>query len=999
MSGVMVLVAALGIGGFPGEVAGPKHGPPGVTAPGSPMTPSLDPAKDGGPAVFENGGEAGPDETFLIVGEGLTKDLSVWGPSADEPLGRAWTPKVQFLKDGLLAATLPESAPDGVFVAQVKGPSGASSPVVLNAPQPWWCAPDDRVAPGSTVRVFGRNLARRPDFVRAFVYLKPAGGTLGNWAAIASAGKYEVQFVVPAATEPGRYEVWLHAGSGGEYGWGGPLVIEIAPPPAAPAKVIDVAPGHPLQEAVDATAAAGGGTVRLAAGYYDIATTLRIPTNVTVAGAGRDRTVVQIVRDPTARFPRLAGAGWDQAPGAIHTVGDRIEYTVDVPTAGKWSLWARYATDMAPWNQPGVTGNHTMAVADGPGVPLVDMDNTGGFGKFRWTKAAALDLPAGRSKLTWANVKGGGVSLDAFALAADPAYVPPAPPAPFPASGPGLVVWQGEDCDAFRTTSGTLPGGDRAIAWLQGDHAALLDLTLLGDARTSLGAAIRSPDPLTWLDGVRIERVRVADLDGKQGENCAVHVRKAERATVRGCVLQGRAPLFLSGVRRCTIADNRLVSVTRFGGNAEAAILARTETVDRCLIEGNVVASPVGAEAGGATARRLIWLSTGHGSVTNNWIARNGPAPPAVASADRVAGPPRFSGVAGTDQNVGEMILFEGNHRTAYFGPIATGDPSGVTLPETVPDTPDDRLGKVKREQLAHDAQGRETPFQPPAADDGGEEPPLGEYFVTVMSGRGCGQTRRVVGREGRRLTLDRPWAVAPGAGSVVAVGVMFHRNLIVGNATPDGMTGVQLWISCVENVVAGNSIHRQRKAGVFIYATATNLASSMPRTWNEGIAPTSWNVAEGNLADECSPGLLVISGESGRLPVDFPRALGNVVRRNSLIRSRTDGVILQGRGPTEGVVDAAAGVAGTIVEFNVVRDARVGYHAGAGADGVVFRRNHAYFWGPVDADPGPATAFQVDRRDAATAIELNSVEGPNGTPDGKTIELKTPEGDRKLPE
>ena len=65
--------------------------------------------------------------------------------------------------------------------------------------------------------------------------------------------------------------------------------------------------------------------------------------------------------------------------------------------------------------------------------------------------------------------------------------------------------------------------------------------------------------------------------------------------------------------------------------------------------------------------------------------------------------------------------------------------------------------------------------------------------------------------------------------------------------------------------------------------------------------------------------------------PSSFSRALGNVLRHNSFVRSREDGVALQ-----LGAVDGDAGgsqhlggVAGTIAEFNVVRDAHIGYHAG----------------------------------------------------------------------
>jgi len=755
--------------------------------------------------------------------------------------------------------------------------------------------------------------------------------------------------------------------------------------------------GAEIQAALTALAARGGGTVRLPAGTFNVAATLQIPTGVRLAGAGREATRLQFVNDPAVPLPRLGGGGWSQAPGAVHTPGDTMEYQFEVPAAGTWSVWLRYATDMAPWKQPGVSDRHTLAVDGGEPVWLQRLDNTGSFGAFKWAQSAELKLTAGRHTLVWKNVKGGGISLDAFVFALDPHFVPT--PNPPPAASPQVIVLQGEDCARFVTKDGTLPGGDRAAVWLAGAGASLADLTILGDARLNIGIAIRAEQPLAWQAGNRVERVRVADCDGKQAENCGVHVRYAERAIVSDCELFGRAPLFLSGARRSTFSGNRLVPVTRFGGNAEAVILGRCEPIEECIVERNLIASPPGAEAGGATGRRLLWFSTGHGSIVHNWIAHNGVEMPAAPGAATGAGQARFSGVAGTDQNVGEMILFEGNHRTAYFGPLAAAEAQSVTLPKTVPATPDNRLGNVKREQLAHDAAGNETPYWPPTVDDGSDEPPLREYFVTIFSGRGQGQTRRVVGRADEKLLLDRPWRVAPAAGSVVAVATMFHQNLIVGNHTPDGMTGIQLWISCVENIIAGNTIVRQRKPGLYLYGNGTTLASSMPRTWNRGISPLFWNVAEGNRAEECSAGALVTSGDAAALPIEFPRALGNVLRHNSFIRSRTAGVVLTSRNPGAGVSDTSASVAGTIVEFNVVRDAAVAYHVAASSDASVLRRNHAYFWYPVNNSTNAPVAFQVDSTNLTCAIELNSIEGIHGVHDGHIVDLKLPDGTRRLPE
>ena len=139
---------------------------------------------------------------------------------------------VQFHKGSYLAATLPEQAPDGPFLVWVKNAAGFSQPIVLNRPEPWWCGPDT-VHPGDVTRVFGRNLSRRPDFARGFVYLcKP--GQQGIWVKPPKGGKYSLWFEVPDSLEPGNYEVWVHAGQGGAWGWGGPIPLHVKAPREGP---------------------------------------------------------------------------------------------------------------------------------------------------------------------------------------------------------------------------------------------------------------------------------------------------------------------------------------------------------------------------------------------------------------------------------------------------------------------------------------------------------------------------------------------------------------------------------------------------------------------------------------------------------------------------------------------------------------------------------------------------------------------------------------------
>lgn len=904
--------------------------------------------------------DAGPDETFLIIGQDLTENVVMWGLSPTAEFGAEIRPKIHFCTGQMVAATIPERSYDGPYVVWVENEHGRSQPFVLNAPQAWWCHPK-RVSPGGELRVFGRNLARRPHFAEAFLWLEPETGP-GRWVRAQAAGKYAVTLQIPNDLPPGDYKLFVHAGMGGKWGWSEPVTFEVKPSPAPPRSVI-LNPGVDLQQAVNELASGGGGILEIPEGRFLLSGTLIIPAGVQIKGQGRHRTVLQAPDGPRAHFPRFYAPAWDQGPAGVHTAGDTMSYKVLFPRAGRWVVWLRYATDMSPWGQAGVSGKMTLRVNNDTPVLLENLPNTGSFGTFHWSRSAELSVPAGENILTWKNEHGGGIHIDAFVFSDDPQWQPSE--TTFPQPGPSVIIVQAEDVLDFQTKEGSLPGNEKACIWLAGDGAGVEDLTVLGSVQTNLGIVVRHPELPRWIHGCRIENVEVRDCQGKQAENCGVRLFHAESARVVGCELWARSPLFLSGVRQCEFSRNRLVSVTLWGGNAEGYINGRNEPVEECIIENNVFAVPPGNEGGGPNGRRMIWLSTGRGSVTHNWIAEN--------REDRAV----FGGVAGTDQNVGEMILFEACQRIAYFGPIERAEVASVTLPAHLPETPAEWLGDLKREDLPRDSEGRETPFWPPE-EENDREAILTEYYVTVLDGPAWGQTRRIQARDRQTYLLDQPWRVIPPAGSRVVIATAFYQNHLVNNRTVSGMTGIQLWISCIGNIVSGNQIARQRKPGVFLYGTCTTLASSMPMTWNRGIGPLFFNHVEGTKAEETSCGIPLITGERPSLPLLFPHALGNVLRHNGLHRNRTEGIFLVGNRPSREDSPYRA-VMGTIVEFNLVRDALRAYRSGSSVEGTVFRRNHAYFWYPVNTEGGERVGFQIDDPESTSVLEHNSVEGISG--------------------
>ena len=200
-----------------------------------------------------------------------------------------------------------------------KNKTGFSEPVVLNAPELWWCGPE-KALPGGRLSLFGRNLAQRPDFGRVMVYLIKPGERAVELQTV-QAGKYRLAVTLPRSLEPGKYELWVYAGHGGRFGWGGPLPLEVLAGPPASARMTGFEGGN-IQEAIDRLAASGGGTLKISQGVLSLPGTLVIPAGVSVVGEGVKKTVLISPSDPAVRLKSISGSGWNQGPAAVRSVGD-----------------------------------------------------------------------------------------------------------------------------------------------------------------------------------------------------------------------------------------------------------------------------------------------------------------------------------------------------------------------------------------------------------------------------------------------------------------------------------------------------------------------------------------------------------------------------------------------------------------------------------------------------------------------------------------------------
>jgi len=888
---------------------------------------STEPPPPDAPIVYSYSKTAKSDESFVLVGENLGDSLYLWGPSAHSPNGQSWQVKVQYSSPDLLIATIPQEVLDGLFVVWPVKNGVAGYPVRINAPQPYWCSPDI-AHPGDSVRVFGQCLARLPDERTAFVYICQQGKK-GFWAEVEEADRYSVRFRLPRNLPPGDYKIWLNAGYGGDWGWGGPLDMKVIER-EKPLSVRRFTSGD-LQRFIDEVKAKGGGIVLLPEGEWELKEMLKIPQGVFLKGMGMEKTRLRITCSASNiqpfRLPRKGG--WNEAVGGIHNVGDSLEYKLEIPEEGEWYIWMRYAAHNAPYQLSDMAGRTVLIANDGKPVPLLNLPDTDDWGRFSWSKVGKIRLKEGINHLRWVNEKGGGLNIDAFLFARNPHWSPPKEG--FPKPSQEIVILQAEEAVSVNAKEAHIPSEGTAGIWLLGNNCGLADISLIGSELINIGIAVRSPEPNQWIDGIKIENVRVLDVGGKEGENCALYIHHAKHITVQGCDLTGGCPLYLSGVRQGQFIGNKLRGVSRVGPNSTGAIQGRTEPFSQCVIENNTFICP---EGGGPTSARMVWISTGKGSVGDNYIAGN------------KAENPRFGDIAGTDQNVGEMILLESCMRYAYYGEPEGVDVYSITLPEN-------------------------APYLPPAEESGEFEPPANEYYVVVLGGKGMGQVRRVTSRRERTFTIDRAWDVVPDKKAKILLTTLFARNLIIGNEVINGMSGLQLWIGGWENIFARNKIANQRRQGIFLFSATSTLEPQMTATWNAGIGVLLFNTVEYNWIENTSDGILLYSDNGGK-PIEWPRAIGNVIRHNTMIKSRFNGINISGTLSE----DKNPSILGTIAEFNFCRDQRTGISLNEAVRGAVVRRNLIYFWEAYLLD---GKSIGLNFKGKGIVEESNNVEGPVG--------------------
>lgn len=256
-----------------------------------------------------------PDETFVATGRGLDgAELFIWAGGQTE--------KVQPLQSAhnRLTAVVPADLPKSVMLVWPEKDSKCGAPIRVNGPVVWWNWPGTiwTDARDRTLRVYGKGLMLENAPPQAYVQ----GNDWAAFAAVTQANPYKLTVELPCNLEPGKYQVWVHNGTGGSLGWSEPLEFAVARRPTerwrgnVNAARFGATPNDnkpddaAIQNAIDHVAKQGGGVVHLGRGTFLLERPLVIADNgITLEGESRgeyqtereeltgDYTLLRYVRD------------------------------------------------------------------------------------------------------------------------------------------------------------------------------------------------------------------------------------------------------------------------------------------------------------------------------------------------------------------------------------------------------------------------------------------------------------------------------------------------------------------------------------------------------------------------------------------------------------------------------------------------------------------------------------------------------------------------------
>jgi len=233
--------------------------------------------------------------------------------------------------------------------------------------------------------------------------------------------------------------------------------------------------------------------------------------------------------------------GFGESVGCIHNVGDWMDYQIEAPADGEYTVWMYYAALNRPHGNTDMAGRTSLTVEGREPVALMNLPDTGGWGVMKWTRSAVIELTQGRHKVRWQNHKGGGLNFDAFVLCDDPKWEPKGVELDPPAANVHRITVQAEKFAAY--------------------HGPQLRIGGSGGSKTYIGCEPGTARP-TWVSAPDAEvhifqsgscrafkeivQIESVEPDGSgirvKGKECITFLRKGDRYFVENVFEELDAP-------------------------------------------------------------------------------------------------------------------------------------------------------------------------------------------------------------------------------------------------------------------------------------------------------------------------------------------------------------------------------------------------------------------------------------------------------------------------
>lgn len=219
----------------------------------------------------------------------------------------------------------------GCAVIWLRNEAGFSKPFIANSPE-IWSTSLSTVRPGDRLAMFGSNFnffGRKKCVLIGKGLSAPInlfwGCEAEHGAEAPNTAEFKCECRIPDILEDGEYQIRIHCGTCGEYGWSNPYTVFVKNEetyieycnkkwnfePELP-HTFDMSrlcvrrvscryadgltdAGKEIQTAIDEASAAGGGIVMLPNGIFGVTETLILKPNVVLKGAGRGATTLTVL--------------------------------------------------------------------------------------------------------------------------------------------------------------------------------------------------------------------------------------------------------------------------------------------------------------------------------------------------------------------------------------------------------------------------------------------------------------------------------------------------------------------------------------------------------------------------------------------------------------------------------------------------------------------------------------------------------------------------------